>query len=484
MRTVSDQSRRVARNFVWLTIQEVVIRLLGLAAAIFLARKFSATDYGALGIALAVVGVLGVVVSAGTGVRATRLTALDPTTIPDTFAVVSGIRLTMALLLYASLVALAPVTAGYLSIPPVLLVLTGLWLWRPALGVDWAFRGQDRMHVIAASEVIEKSVMFLGLLTFVHGGSQDLLRVPLIEAGAALILVYLLYSRLERNFSPLHIRFNVSEWRRFMHESFPVTLASLMGSVHQHGSVLLLGVLLTADSAANFLVSQKIMLTVITVLLVVNNSAFPTISRLMAGRVPQALELQATLLRFFIAVTIPVALLTGFYAPQVLGQLFGKTYGGAGLVLVVLLFALPFTIFARSLQNVLLASANPRPVLLARTCGAVAMLLLLVMLIPKLETPGAALAFVGGELVGMVILMAGAQRNLHSILWNRFTSGTLAAGMVMALSFFLTADWVAPVRVLAAVLLYLGSLFLFRGIRLGELNRLPQLMAAAVRKGT
>lgn len=97
---------------------------------------------------------------------------------------------------------------------------------------------------------------------------------------------------------------------------------------------------------------------------------------------------------------------------------------------------------------------------------------------------GIALAFVSGELVGMVILIAGAQRNLHSILWNRFISATLAAGMVMALLFFFTADWAAPGRILAAVVLYLGSIFLFRGIRLGELQRLPRLMAAVVRKGT
>jgi len=483
MTKVSDQSQRVARNFLWLSLQEMMIRLLGLASAIYLARKFSPADYGALGIALAIVGFLTMVVSAGTGVRATRLTALDHSTIPHTFAVVSGIRVTAAAVVFSGLIILGPTVADFLAIPPALLVLTGLLLLRPALTVQWAFRGQDLMHVTAASEVVEKSVLFIGLIVFVHGGSEQLLRVPLVETVAALVLVYILYSRLEQKFSPLRIRFRVSEWPQFLKESIPITLATLMGSVQQNCGIILLGVLLTADAAARFLVSQKIMLTALTLLLVVNNSAFPSISRLLAGKVSEALALQARLLRLFFAVMIPLTLLVGFYAAAILSALFGSTYSGEGPLLAILLCALPFIIFGQSLQNVLLASANPRPVLTAKSCGAVAMVLLMFLLIPRMETTGAALSLVGGESISMLLLLAGVRRKLHSSLWTAATSGTVVAGGIMALMLVLTVDWLAAVRVPLVVLTYMAFIYAFKGVSLGELKDLPRLLTALIRKG-
>ena len=57
------------RNFTWLSLQEILIRIIGLATAIYLARVLSPTSYGALGLALAIIGVLQTLVQAGTGWR-------------------------------------------------------------------------------------------------------------------------------------------------------------------------------------------------------------------------------------------------------------------------------------------------------------------------------------------------------------------------------------------------------------------------------
>jgi hypothetical protein len=46
--TFSDQPRRVARNFSWLTLQELLIRLIGLASAMYLAGAAVALFYKAI----------------------------------------------------------------------------------------------------------------------------------------------------------------------------------------------------------------------------------------------------------------------------------------------------------------------------------------------------------------------------------------------------------------------------------------------------
>jgi O-antigen/teichoic acid export membrane protein len=137
----SDQSRRLARNFTWLTLQEVLIRLIGLATAIYLARTLTASDYGALGLALAIVSFAAVLVRAGTGSRATRLTARDPAAVPLIYAQVNGLRLAAVTVIFALLAGFSGVIAPAFSISPALLILCSLLLLPPALTVGWAFRG-------------------------------------------------------------------------------------------------------------------------------------------------------------------------------------------------------------------------------------------------------------------------------------------------------------------------------------------------------
>jgi len=112
----SEQAHRLARNFSWLTLQEVLIRLIGLATAIYLARTLTAADYGALGLALAIVSFAAVLVRAGTGSRATRLTARDPAAVPLIYAQVTGLRLASAALILTLLVGFSGVIAPAFSI--------------------------------------------------------------------------------------------------------------------------------------------------------------------------------------------------------------------------------------------------------------------------------------------------------------------------------------------------------------------------------
>ncbi|MDH3903741.1 MAG: oligosaccharide flippase family protein [Xanthomonadales bacterium] len=187
---ITLQTRRLAHNVKWLSLQELLIRLLGLATAIYLARVLTPTAFEELGLAVAMIGILTTLVQAGTGSRGTRLSALDPASIPQTRASITGLRVTITLIVMAGLISCAPTLSQTFSFSANLLILCSFLLLRPAL-------------------------------------------------------------------------------------------AALLGSVYIHGALLLLGWLSTPASAADFLVAQNLMLTMIILLHVINNSAFPSASRLL-----------------------------------------------------------------------------------------------------------------------------------------------------------------------------------------------------------
>jgi O-antigen/teichoic acid export membrane protein len=293
----SDQSRRLARNFTWLTLQEVLIRLIGLATAIYLARTLTASDYGALGLALAIVSFAAVLVRAGTGSRATRLTARDPAAVPLIYAQVNGLRLAAVTVIFALLAGFSGVIAPAFSISPALLILCSLLLLPPALTVGWAFRGLDDMRVTAVADIAEKALTLIALLWLVRGIGNDVLWAPVAEATAGLLVIAWMYRRLAHLYPGLRLRFHVRDWPDVAREAVPLSLASLLGAVYVDGGVLLLGWLASAGAAAMFLVAQKFVLTLAILLQVVNKAAFPSASRLVQEDLPAALRLATQLLR-------------------------------------------------------------------------------------------------------------------------------------------------------------------------------------------
>lgn len=480
MRAFSDQSRRLARNFSWLTVQELLIRLIGLVTAIYLARTLTAADYGALGLALAIVSFAAVLVRAGTGSRGTRLTARDPAAVPLIYAQVNGLRLAAVTVILALLVGFSGVIAPAFSISPVLLSLCALLLLPQALTVAWAFRGLDDMRVTAVAEVTEKALTLLALLWLVRGVGNDVLWAPVAEAAAGLLVIAWMYRRLARLYPGLRLQFRVRDWPGVAREAVPLSLASLLGSVYLDGGVLLLGWLAGAGAAALFLVAQKVMLTLAILLQVINKAAFPSASRLVHEDLPAALALATQLLRYYLVMIIPVFLLVAFHAEYLLVLLFGQAYAEAAKVLVILLAALPFLVISNSLQLLLMALPRPAAVLVARIGGAAVLLSVGFFLIPRTGATGAAVALAAGEVTSTTALFLFVLRATGGVPWNRQCVAPLAAGAAAALAYAVVQAWPILLKLPLAAAIYLALVVLLDGVKPGEIRSIPLLLLGVV----
>jgi len=473
---ISDQARRLGLNFTWLMLQEAFIRIVGLLTAVYLARTLGASDYGTLGMALAIVGIAGALVQAGTGNWATRLTARDPAAVPDIYARVMGLRLTAAVVLIAILAALAPLISTIASLPATLLTLCAFLLLRNASTVAWAFRGLDQMRVIAVTDMSEKALTLVGLVLLVKGVGNDMLLAPVVEFAAAMSMIVWMRSQLRRRYPGLKIRLQYDCWLAIIREALPLSFAALIGAVYLHGIVLLVGWLAAPAAAAEFLAAQKVMLALALLLAVINRSAFPTASRLLVHDGADALNLMARLLRFYLVLIFPVILLVAFHGKAVLSLLFGPAYSGAGRVLLILLGALPFLAVNNSLQMLLKAIPRPMPILVARIAGTVGLLFLSAPLIPGHGAEGAAAAIVGGEIITAAIMLVSAKRVTGGLPLNGRSFTPLAAAAAAAAAYALAPAWPLPARLPAAAAVYVLSVLLLKALTLEELRLLPHLL--------
>ena len=409
MEASTTQPRLLARNFMWLSLQELLIRAAGLVVAIYLARALGPEGYGQLGIALAIISVCSIFVASGTGSWATRLTALDPTSVPDTHRKLTGLRLVLAAVVMALMAGTAPWLGPVIGVPPLLLVLCSLLMLRTALTVFWAFRGIDRMHVNAMAESLEKVLFLLGLIVLIRGGENDLLRVPLIEVGAVLIAIGWARWRLSQPYPGLRVSFRPGDWREILSEALPLGAAQFLGAVFVNSGLLLLGWLADSRAAGEYLVAQKIMLTLLIPMSVLVIGAFPSASRLLRSDQEAAIDLVTRLLRYYLIAVTPLFLIVLFFAESMLALLFGDEYRPAAELLIVLLVAVPLLAVSTTGTMVLRALPKPGGLLLARAVATVILLIASLILIPRQGAVGAAAAVIVAELAAAVIL--------HLMIW-------------------------------------------------------------------
>ena len=145
------------------------------------------------------------------------------------------------------------------------------------------------------------------------------------------------------------------------------------------------------------------MLTMAIMLNVINSSAFPSTSRLLATDAAAALHLVSNLLRYYLVLVIPVILVLALFADDILALLFGDVYANAAPVLIILLAALPFLTISQSLYLLLRAMPRPKTILAGRIVSTLVLLITAAILIPRHGARGAAAAVVASEAAGMVL---------------------------------------------------------------------------------
>ncbi|MCZ6463811.1 MAG: oligosaccharide flippase family protein [Proteobacteria bacterium] len=468
----SGEARQLARNALWLGGGEVTARAVGFAISLYLARALDATGYGAVGIAAALVHVFDLLVRAGMAPPATREIARDAESLPEVFARVVGLRLVLAVAVVAAVWLALPQLSSAFDVPPLLLALYALSLFPVAASGNWALRGLEAMSQVAASRILERLLVLAGVLLLVREGGRDLLRVPVVEVGAAAAIAAGYYVYLcRRQGRMLRIRFRASRWPGLLSEGVPVTLSLMSRSMYLQGDVLLLGWLATAESAGQFLVSQKLVLALAGVAVVLRDASFPATSRMVREDPAAALRLQAGMLRYALIALAPAVAVGLVFATPLVAALFGGEYDVAPRVLRIMLFTLPVVALAGNLRNLLIAAAQPHPLPRADALAAGVHVVLGVALIPLWGAVGAAAACLAGECVAAALLARIVRDRLGSVPWERRALAPMAAAGLMA--GVLATDWAGlPLRICAGGLVYAVAAIGLGALRRDELHQL------------
>src|SRR4051812_5180296 len=394
--------RRIASNFAFMSLAEVVCRGTSVAVALSLAKRLGMSGYGRVEFAFNVVFWLVLLVRDAFEVIISRELARHPRLTRPLVNHVLAMRGVLSLALFAGLL-----TIGSLSISTAadraILGLYGLLLLTTALGLDFVYRGTERMGLVAVSLCLRTLVYASGVLATVGDASRIVWVPAWLALGEAcgITLVWVCYSRQYGLPRPvLGLRF----LRVFLRRGRSVCLIQIAQTMIGSADLMVVGLMSEWADVGRYGAPHRMIAAILTFGLIFQQVSFPTLARSWrqapaAGR--QALN---ALVKVLMLALIPVAVGGAILAGPLVRLLLSKEYSGASLLLALGIWRAPLLTLAYLYQATLIAVNREGVGVRLLLAGAVGSGPLVALFCGCFGLPGASVAVL---LIGISLVLAG-----------------------------------------------------------------------------
>jgi O-antigen/teichoic acid export membrane protein len=123
-------------------------------------------------------------------------------------------------------------------------------------------------------------------------------------------------------------------------------------------------------------------------------------------------------LRLLILVSLPLTATGLAFGPELIEEIYGRNYAGAGLPLRVLMFVFPITALSAVANSLITGFGHVRLPLIASGVAAIFDVGLALALIPRLDAAGAAIANGGGQAIYALLVVVFASRLAGPVRWR------------------------------------------------------------------
>lgn len=380
--------RLIARNTVWLTFAEVIIKLIALGFNFILVRLIPVTGYGDYNLVNAFVAIFSFLPDLGVNLIAVRDLAARPGRYPRLIGQVAIINSLFSAVAFLTILLLFPVYSPNQDLW-FLVIIAGLTLVVTSLRTlaKLGFDARQAMHVSAAFTVINAAFSIVGSLVGfkLSGDLIGLFGGNLVAAGLSLILEWGIAFRFF-GFPKLS-----PPSPRLIRQGLPLSLAAAAALISARLDTLIIGRLLTSIEVGWYAAAQTLIFSAIQLFNVpLMAASFPALSQ--AHKSLKTLTLKLTLA--ILVWTSIFTLLTWSLARPIILVTFGQSYLPAVPILKLLSLLIPFAAMSALFYKVLIILNRQKLYFWISSLGVVVNLGANLWLIPQLGITGAAIAAV------------------------------------------------------------------------------------------
>ena len=396
------QVRKIASNFAILGFAEIVCRAISVVVTLSLARRLGTSGFGRIEFAFNIVFWLVLIVRDCFETIITREIARHPRLTRSLVNHVLAVKLTLAV---GILIALSASSLFVFSeaIDRWVVILYGLLLLTTALGLDFVFRGNETMGVVAVSLFVRTSVYCAGVWYWVNDPSRILLVPVWLACGefTGIALVWVVYARKFGIPRPvLGARFLVV----FLKRGRSVGLIHLCQAVIVSADLLVVGVMSQWSDVGRYGAPHRMVSAVMAFGMIFQQVVFPALSRNWRASTDAGRRLLDFAVRVLVSGFIPIAVGGTLLSEPLVRFLLPPEYHHAGLLLAVGIWKAPVLSLAFLYQAALIATNRESQGLRLLVWGSVGSAPLVALFQWRLGLPGAAMAVL---VTGLGLVVAG-----------------------------------------------------------------------------
>lgn len=351
-----DHDNKAWRGFLWLGASSGALRLIDLASSIVILWRLNAEQMGLASLAWTVAVIIESFNGLGVGVALVQAPEVDDEELDGLFwfSVLLGIGLAVGIGVSAPAIASAFERPGSWSMLAV--ASSRLAFMSVALVPMQLLQRRMEFKPLAAIQTLAAALAGITkvLLLFAGKGAWALVIAHAAEGLFTLLATYLL--------APFWPRFRFSwlKTRRFVRFGARAAASAVLYQTYRNLDFVIVGRVFGVATLGSYRIASDIAMTpAIAILDVVNRTAFPIYARIGLTHLDSLKRTFLTMTRRLALVTGPLAVLSVFFAPDILALVSGGRWADAGPMIEVLCWAAFLRTLTQSIPQLFHAAGRP-----------------------------------------------------------------------------------------------------------------------------
>jgi len=461
-----NTSGRITKNFLSLSIGQIISQFITFIVFIYLARVLGVGNFGKLNFAQAITVYFLLIGNLGLTTLGTREVAREKESSTNYVGGIITLRMILTFFSFCSLILFTllikkPTEDKYL------IVFYGLSLCPTALLIEWFFQGIQKMEIIGISRVLNRS-LYLVLVLILVKSSQQLLVIPYLWLIAGIFssgfLLYIFVKRVGK-IKPV---FNLSLWKTLLRVALPMGFAWIMIQIYGNFDTLMLSFMKTDEVVGWYNAAYKIIFFIFMLGGCYITSIFPVVSRCYKESPEKLSILLSHSAKLMITIGFPLGIGGTILGKPLMRQFYGVNYDNGVIAFQILVWYVVISFISMVYANSLLACNREKKYAIGVMFAAITNLVLNIFLIPCLGLKGAAIATVVSELVLFIYTYREFQK-IRKVEFKKYILRPLFSGLVMGAFLYMSLEWNIFLLIFLGMGIYIVTLLLTRGISRDDL---------------
>jgi len=399
---------RLEKNFMWMAAANILSSLFSITLFIYLARTLRAEAFGMVSYAHSFIFYLLNFVDLGLSTYGIREIAKNKTRVSEYVSEIVSFKLLIASSLFIVLM-----SAIFLFSPSasfsIIMLGASLLLFVSALSTEWAYKGQEKMHMVFISFVTTTLLQFLMVWAFVKAPDDILKATPVYSLAAFLVpILFLIHFKYRPKLDFIYLK----QIKRYLASSLIIWLIAIFAQVYNGLDIVLLGLFKSPEEVGYFTIARRAIGGSTLLMVFLANALLPRLSATFSNDVRQFNSATGKFLKISLSLTMLVFLPIIVFSDRIISFALGSEYLPACVPFKIMGFGLIMILFNLPYSTGLVAAGKEKEVLKQVLASAFLSVILNIFLMPKYGMIGAAISFLCAEILAIILILRAYRKHI------------------------------------------------------------------------